>query len=393
MQFNLADYVLPIFAIILIFGSIFGLYLGAKRRNMDIKEYLNVFFLEAFDLFLVIFLIDSYLAESIIATVLHPAGNEQIISISGRFLNHTGASLLGFVCAVYSAKAIAASFEALPYFFNKKNGEGKIVRKSDARLPVILILIAIATTSVALYVPYYNTSIIAKGLGQMQGFNLAWSSLMHPFTDNNILLRMHGFPLNTEISDHMGYNLYASVVLMKLHIFGSLLKSLMAAADSLVTGAETYVTKYEKYQKSLRKSAGEDINEKINKRAEEKAKRSSSDKESNSDEAEDKPNDKKEKASTDAIEIALSILPEFKDENSKLLKFKDKIIKRFEDFDLSESANFTAEFNAIKSNIETIQKDKSLSDKEKENRLGSCEFSVRSLITAAKADSGLELTI
>ena len=384
------QWALPVFSIIILFGSIFGFYLGAKRRKMDMREYLNVFFIESFDLFIFVFLIASYLAEAIVATVLHPH-DEQLISPAARWITHNSMSLLGFICSIASAKMISSFFQAIPFFFPKTtvvNGVTE-VRKRAVYFPLLLLAGACITTYLAINVPYWNTSIIAKGLNQTRQFNYAFSLLMHPFTDKGVVASWYpGIDPSKDVVELLSYNMTASYFLMLAHIIGSILKGIFAAIDMFVVGSEGYV---EKFQKSKTR---QDLNEKINNRAANKGNGKPNDT-ANTNNGNNKPNeDNKE---NDSVTICLRQMVDpssgekiFTSEQD-IAKMRKKITDKLESMGHERMTSTFREFNTAKDQF--IKAGKNSDEALKASTYKTISYQLKTLIESDDASNGLDLTL
>lgn len=386
------SWALPIFSIILLFGSIFGLYWGARVRKMNMKEYLNVFFIESFDIFIFVFLIGSYLAEAIVATVLHPV-NETVINSSARWITHNMVSLLGFICAIQSAKAIIGVFEAAPFLISEKDKNGKTVRKSSFAFFIVMLVAAIITTYLALKVPYWNTSIIAKGLGMTREFDYAWDRLMHPFTDKAIIANWYGFNPQKSVIENFGYNMTASYILMLCHIAGSALKGINAAIDSLVLGVEGYAAKFEKTM--VKSHVAANVNSNINNRGNAANTTATGTGTTTTGNANTAANVAPTQES--AIHECLKELSEFKDSSgkpnfNKIKDFEAKILEQANKFDPSNWSVILREINQLYDNYLKINKE-NISDDEKSKKKEMNSYQLKQLIELPMTANGLELAI
>jgi hypothetical protein len=366
----------------ILIGAVLGVYYGAKAREMTMGSYLNVFFIESFDMFIFVFLVASYAAEAATATLLHPK-DEFMISPTSRYITHNALSIMGFICAVASAKILSSFVQSIPYFVAKKSEDGKTtIRKSAPQLPLLLLAAAAITTYYAIWIPFANTIVIAKGLGQVREFDYAFNLLVHPFTNKAVIARQYGFDPTKHIVEVMGFNLTASYYLMVAHIGGSVLKGLFAALDVFIVGTKNHVDMFEA---KLKKDA---IKQGLDAKISAKGNNSGNPPVNNPSPPATNPPAPINKSS---IVESLLILSEFKGDEGKAVEFEKTILSKAQEMGAQFNSILT-EFNGYKVKIIQINKSSS-SATEKTTQLSTLEFQIRNLIQASKDDKGLELTI
>ena len=386
--FDFGAWFLPLFSIILLVGAVIAIYLGAKSRKMGMKEYLNIFFLEAFDLFIFIFLIASYLSEAIVATVLHPP-NEFVVNSAARWITHNGVSFFGLICAIQSAKLITEVGKSLPFLFKKTNSSNKTTQESSPGFVFLLTCAAAITTYGALIIPYWNTSIIAKGFDQVHVFNYAWDNLIHPFTKKSVIASWYGIDPNKAIIENMGYNMTASYILMLCHLLGSALKGIMAALDSYLYGSISYSQLYSDRLK--KQTVATNLNQNINTRGN-ASNTSAANAANTANAANPNNNTRRGTGIQTSLENCLKLLPEFNNDDTKIADFAKSILAKSTQFDATVWANYIREFNSHYDSLLSIENssvDVSVKDSQKE----ALRAMIKQTICNPVDNSGLEMTL
>jgi hypothetical protein len=250
MQFSIAG-ILGIAISCFIAFLIWRLVAVSKIKDITIGEAINEFFITEGELLLIIFLVCCYMAESMIATSLHPA-NEQIIDVFSRFLSHISISFFGFLASTLATKTVVEFFMSLKYFSTDKDANGKVIRESNFALPIILGTLSTLWLLAAIVVPYYNTNIIAVGLGKSHEFEYAFNQIICFWKDSNQVAREYGYDPHLSEFGIMGYNMTASFVVLFVHLAGSMIEGAYAALNGLVMGKAGYIQKYEDNKKKKR---------------------------------------------------------------------------------------------------------------------------------------------
>lgn len=174
---------------------------------------------------------------------------------------------MGFLAATLAPKYAVDALKALKYLSTKKDAKGNIIQEAEKLLFFLLLLICLTFFVGSIFIPYYNTKIIAVGLQRTREFDFAFDKLFYFWRGTAWVEAKYGYPKGTDAFAGMGYNMGASYIVLLVHLLGSLLKGWFAALHGLVLGIETVVDKFAKTQKKQGKQKKEDA--KNNKKDEE----------------------------------------------------------------------------------------------------------------------------
>lgn len=370
------------------FWVLWAMTKNAKKENMEIGEYLDKFFIKNFDLLLLGFLIWSYLAESLIASALHPKDSFILLPYA-RFMNHIGISFFGFIAAIFSTKALMAVFESFQFLVPLKNSKGVVIRESSFLMPALMFFVALITLYISFWTPYANCAIIAKGFGQSKEIDYAFdliSQWLHPWSMSSKiqLATRYGMDPNKTISEILEFNVNNSFFLTQGHIAASLLKGLTAAINTYILGIPGYAEKIDLQlrKRAARKSLGEKYDDKA---------AASSGAKADDKKADEKKPDEKKDATKLVIETCLKV---FNLTDAQRADYVNKIIDGFSKISSAQvSSQIAGSFNhyAVEADL-ILETTKSMSPADRKEAIKNFSFLVTDLIKA-KPDAGLGLDL
>jgi len=357
MQFSVAG-ILGIAITAFIAFLVWRLVAVAKTKDITIGEAINEFFITEGELLLIIFLVCCYMAESMIATSLHPA-NEQIIDVFSRFLSHISISFFGFLASTLATKTVVEFFMSFKYFATEKDSNGKVIRESNFALPIILGILSTLWLLAAIVVPYYNTNIIAVGLGKSHEFEYSFNQIICFWKDSNQVARDYGYDPRLSEFGIMGYNMTASFVVLFVHLAGSMIEGAYAALNGLVMGKKGYIDKYEENKKKKKAQLAKEAKDNgSSDKSAPKAKEAESSSKAEPAPAKEKESVEKNKSMYKNI---LSIFPKGED-NSWIDPIANKMHKAFTTLDMADATELVNKLKDYQSGILQAKKKRTSSD-------------------------------
>lgn len=255
--------------IVILFGSL--LILGAaaltfwrmakqvkKRQEGDseysIGDYINDTLLKEQSTFVVFVLFMINIAEGILSASIHPPHEMQINPIA-RFFTHVSIALVGILAAVNFAKACIDFFHHM-FFITEKITVRKVWNWIYA---LILACVASVIGWLAIYLPYWNLSIIATGLGQM---NLAEMAFYNTFAvGGQIDFTQYGYEADFNPFANMSFQMRASWILVLCHYALGIYDSLLAVRTWVKQKIRPIRSADEKMGSKAPPASKEDVNE------------------------------------------------------------------------------------------------------------------------------------
>lgn len=172
--------IVTVLGLLVIAGLGFYLHkLNKKYPNMKLGAILSAMGVDHNETFMIVIMVAIYIAEAVVASTITISG-EAPPSPLGRFLFHMGISFLGAVCGITAWRDIATCF--------KPNYPARY------RIPHIGATLAVLVAS--LWLPVFNTSLIAANLGQDIQYELYLMDWYR--TDNSMrnIYEAYGYPPN-----------------------------------------------------------------------------------------------------------------------------------------------------------------------------------------------------
>lgn len=200
--------------VILIIGFLLRmLFKEADKKKSTLGKIINDHFVNQFETWLTIVMILLWVTESLIAASIHPVGvdglPEQQINGVARFMSHFGTALVGIIGVIALPRFLVEFIESFETISQKK---GKALAWSIFFIVTNLLMLLIVLY-VTIRVPYYNIELIAKGLNELDNVNYAWYELTFRSIDYPRL----GLPSDYDPWDEMGFQMYASLLLLICH--------------------------------------------------------------------------------------------------------------------------------------------------------------------------------
>lgn len=224
------DLVILVGSLLILATAAFAFYRMAmqvkKRREGDaeysIGDYINDTLLREQSTFVVFVLFMINIAEGILSASIHPPHETQINPIA-RFFTHISVALVGILAAVNFAK-LCINFLSHSLFVTER-----ITRNKPWNWIKLLIqgLLVYVVGYLAVKLPYWNLSIIATGLGQM---NLAEMAFYNTFSfSGSVDFTQYGYDPDFNPFADMSFQMRASWILVLCHYALAIYDSLLAA--------------------------------------------------------------------------------------------------------------------------------------------------------------------